>query len=86
MRSRHASAAAPAPEQTSLTSVMSFFNRDQVMEVLGVPAEGAPPLVATVTFGYPTGRWGVAQRNPVEQVTYENQWGTALTFAVDGPL
>ena len=71
---------------SALTSVMSFFNRDQVMEVLGVPSDGAPPLVACVTFGYPTGRWGVAQRNPVNQVTYENQWGTPLSFEVDGPL
>ena len=71
---------------SALTSVMSFFNRDQVMEVLGVPGNGAPPLVACVTFGYPTGRWGVAQRNPVNQVTYENQWGTPLSFDAGGPL
>jgi nitroreductase len=71
---------------SALTSVMSFFNRDLTLEVLGVPSEGAPPLVACVTFGYPTGRWGVAQRNPVDQVTYENQWGTPLSFQVGGPL
>jgi nitroreductase len=71
---------------SALTSIMTVFHKEETLEALGVPSEGAPPLVACITFGYPTGRWGVAQRNPVEAVTYENQWGNPLGFEVNGPL
>jgi nitroreductase len=57
-----------------------------VFEILGVPADGGWQMAACVTFGWPTGRWGVAERNPVENVTYQNRWGEPLDFAVDGPL
>ena len=43
-------------------------------------------MAGCVTFGYPTGRWGVAERMPVEDVTFQNQWGAPLAFGVDGPL
>jgi hypothetical protein len=71
---------------SALTAAMTVFNKQEILTVLGVPAEGVPPLVACATFGYPTGRWGVAQRNPVTTVTYHNHWGTPLSFGVDGPL
>jgi nitroreductase len=71
---------------SALTSVMGVFHKQETLDVLGLPAEGAPNFVACVTFGYPTGRWGVAQRNPVESVMYENQWGTPVSFPVGGPL
>lgn len=70
---------------SALTSVLTFFNRAEALEVLGVPEDGAG-YQATVTFGYPLGRWGVAPRNPVESVTFHNQWGRPLDFEVDGPL
>jgi hypothetical protein len=43
-------------------------------------------MAGCVTFGYPTGRWGVAPRRPVEEVAHRNRWGAPLGFAVDGPL
>lgn len=58
----------------------------EVFDVLGVPADEGWQLAACVTFGYPTGRWDVAQRAPVEDVTYRNRWGTRLGFDVNGPL
>ncbi len=57
-----------------------------VFEILGVPADEGWQLGACVTFGYPMGRWGVAERGPVEAVTYRNSWGHPLDFAVNGPL
>lgn len=68
----------------ALTSAM-LFRRDDVLSVLGVPDEGWH-MAACVTFGYPTGRWGVAPRTPVEQVSYRNRWGEPLDFEVNGPL
>ncbi|HUJ67473.1 MAG TPA: hypothetical protein VLX59_18140 [Acidimicrobiales bacterium] len=40
---------------------------------------------ACVAFAGPTGRWGLAGRSPVEDVTYQNRWGRPLDFPVNGP-
>lgn len=69
----------------ALTSVLAF-RLAETLAVLGVPADEGWNLAACVTFGYPTGRWGVAARNPVESVAFQNQWGEPLAFEVDGPL
>ena len=39
-----------------------------------------------VTFGYPSGRWGVAPRRPVHEVSFHNQWGQPLPFSIPQPL
>ena len=57
-----------------------------VFELLGVPEDVGWQFGACAMFGYPTGRWGVAERTPVEDVTYHNRWGERLSFAVNGPL
>jgi len=62
------------------------FKRAEVFEVLGVPADEGWIMAACVTFGYPTGRWGVAARTPVDDVSFGNRWGAPLGFAVGGPL
>jgi nitroreductase len=69
----------------SLTSAL-IFQKDRVYDILGVPAEEGWHMAACVCFGYPTGRWGVAERAPVESVTFQNRWGSPLTFEVNGPL
>jgi nitroreductase len=69
----------------ALTSVM-VFKLAETLEVLGVPTDAGWNFSACVTFGYPTGKWGVAARTPVEQVSYQNRWGEPLEFEVDGPL
>ena len=58
----------------------------QVSELLGVPADEGWIMAGCVTLGYPTGRWGVAPRRPVEEVAHRNRWGAPLGFSVDGPL
>jgi nitroreductase len=69
----------------SLTSVF-FFRLDDVLEILGVPKEDGWLFSSCVCFGYPTGRWGVAPRRPVEEVSFQNHWGEPLAFEVQGPL
>ena len=68
----------------ALTSVL-VFKRDDVLAVLGVPPDEGWNMAACVTFGYPTGRWGVAARTPVEKVSFLNRWGDPLSFNVNGP-
>ena len=39
-----------------------------------------------ISFGYPTGRWAVAERLPVDKVAARNSWEGALGFSVPEPL
>jgi nitroreductase len=57
-----------------------------VFSVLGVPEDEAWQMAGCAVFGYPTGRWGLAERSPVEDVTFRNRWFEPLGFAVNGPL
>jgi nitroreductase len=70
---------------TALTSAL-VFKLSETLEVLGVPADEGWHFSACVTFGYPTGRWDVAPRLAVEDVSFYNRWGSPLPFEVNGPL
>lgn len=70
---------------SSLTSVL-MFRAAEVLELLGVPTDEGWIMACCATFGYPTGRWGVAPRRPVEEVAHRNRWGAPLGITVDGPL
>lgn len=70
---------------SSLTSVF-MFQIDKVLEILGVPKEEGWLFSSCVTFGYPTGKWGVAPRRPIHEVSYRNSWGAPLGFEVPAPL
>lgn len=70
---------------SSLTSVLMFKN-DDTLDVLGVPKDEGWRMSCCVPFGYPTGKWGVAQRTPAHEVSYRNTWGTPVGFEVDEPL
>ncbi len=69
----------------SLTSVF-LFELDNVLNVLGVPKDEGWIFSSCVTFGYPTGRWGVAPRRPVHEVTFRNGWGNPLGREIPEPL
>ena len=70
---------------TCLTTVMSF-KTEEVYEVLNIPADKGWSLNATITAGYPLGKWGVAERKPVEEVTYLNKWGQSPDWNLTEPL
>jgi nitroreductase len=69
-----------------LTALLQFFHPAETLEILGVPTDQGWILSGCVSFGYPTGRWGVAQRRPVDEVAYRNTWGSDIGFAVPEPL
>lgn len=71
---------------TCLTTVLGIFRQQQVLELLGVPAEKGWLLMAAVSCGYPLGRWGVAERRPVHEVTFAERWGEQVPWRVDEPL
>ncbi len=70
---------------SALTSILAF-RTNEVFEILGVPEDEGWNMACCVTFGYPTGRWGVAARTPVHEVAHRNQWGAPLGFEVLEPL
>lgn len=71
---------------SSLTSVLGFFHPQETLEVLGVPTDEGWIMACCVSFGYPTGRWGVASRRPVHEVSFRNRWGAPVGFEVPEPL
>jgi nitroreductase len=70
---------------SALTSVFQF-RIDELKTVLGVPDEGGWQFNGCVTFGYPTGRWGVAPRRPAHEVSFRNSWDGDLGFEIPEPL
>jgi nitroreductase len=71
---------------SALTSVLGIFHGPQALEILGVPADRGWEMACCVSFGYPTGRWGIAARRPVHEVAYRNRWGNPVGFEVSEPL
>jgi nitroreductase len=70
---------------TSLTQVLVFHN-DEVLDILGVPKDEGWNMLGCVSLGYPTGKWGVATRQPAHDVSFRNQWGEDVGFRDDEPL
>ncbi|MFZ0014083.1 MAG: nitroreductase family protein [Acidimicrobiia bacterium] len=69
-----------------LTTILGVFEGTRLFEVLGVPTDKGWQAAAAVSFGYPLGRWGLAQRAPAERVSFADHWGEPLRFEVGGPL
>lgn len=70
----------------TLTGVMHTFVKDEVKEILGVPSDEGWHMQGVVPMGYPTGKWGVAPRTPVDEVAGRNSWTGDLGFTVPEPL
>lgn len=60
---------------TTLTTVHRMREAD-VKQLLGIPDEFV--TYAMVPVGYPTGKWGEAQRLPVEAIAYKDSWKQPL--------
>jgi nitroreductase len=69
-----------------LTALLQFFHPTETLEILGVPDDQGWILTGCVSFGYPTGTWGVAPRQPADEVSYRNAWGQDVGFTVPEPL
>jgi nitroreductase len=68
---------------TCLTTILGVFRQQQVFDVLGVPGDKGWTMNAAVSAGHPTGRWGLAKRNPAHEVAYAERWGAPLPFTID---
>jgi nitroreductase len=71
---------------TCLTTVLGMFKPQQAFKILNIPSDKGWKIDAVVTAGYPLGKWGVAKRNPVDEVTYLNTWGNETNWNLEEPL
>ena len=71
---------------TSLTTVLGMFKPQKTFEILNIPSDKGWKIDAVVTAGYPLGKWGVAKRTPVDEVTYLNTWGNKTNWDLEEPL
>ena len=71
---------------TCLTTVLGMFKPQKAFEILNIPRDKGWKIDAVVTAGYPLGKWGVAKRNPVDEVTYLNTWGNETNWNLEEPL
>jgi nitroreductase len=61
---------------SALTSVLTMFAAEETSRLLDVPEDDGWTQRCAVTFGYPLGPWGRAERKSLTEVTYRNRWGT----------
>ena len=71
---------------TCLTTVLGMFNQEKTFEALNIPTDKGWRINAVVTAGYPLGKWGVAKRDPLEDVTFLNTWGNKPGWNLEEPL
>jgi nitroreductase len=71
---------------SALTTILGHFKADATLRVLGVPEGRGWQMACCVSFGYPTGRWGIAPRRPAHEVVYRNAWGSGPGWTVPEPL
>ena len=71
---------------STLTGMLQSFYSDEVFDLLGVPKDACWVHHGIVAMGYPTGKWGVAPRKPVQEFAARNSWQGDLGFTVPEPL
>lgn len=68
-----------AARAVGVGSTLTTIHRQREAEVkaaLGIPAEYE--TAALIPLGYPRGRWGVAERRPLDEVVFGDRWGEPL--------
>ena len=71
---------------TCLTTVLGMFNQEKTFDALVIPTDKGWQINAVVTAGYPLGKWGVAKREPIENVTFLNTWGNKPGWNLEDQL
>lgn len=63
---------------TFITTLLKLRKRE-VEQLLGMP-EGFWHMHAMIPIGYPTGRWGMAERQPAEDFVFAEHWDQPVTW------
>lgn len=70
---------------TAITTLLKL-QKARVESLLGVPDDGRWHMHGMIPLGYPSGRWGVAQRKPAHESVFSERWGTPVDWQVDEPM
>lgn len=71
---------------STLTGMLHSRVSDEMMTLLNVPAEEDWVMHGAIPMGFPLGKWGVAERMPIQDVASRNLWGGDSGIALDAPL
>jgi nitroreductase len=78
--------AARAEGVGSTVTTLLKSRRAESEALLGLPDDCAYQMTAMLPLGWPTGRWGTAERRPLQEMVYVERWGQPPPWAVDEPL
>jgi nitroreductase len=70
---------------TAITTLLKIQKR-RVEEMLGVPDDGVWHMHGMIPLGYPTGRWGLAKREPAHLSVFQETWDRPVSWEVPDPL
>ena len=71
---------------TTLTTFSYHFRHDETRAALGIPAGKGWRVAALISCGYPTGKWGIAERPPVTDVVFQDRWGNPTGWDAADPM
>lgn len=71
---------------TTMTTILGQYRHAETCAALGVPRDENWRLGAVVTCGFPLGRWGVPERRPAHEVTFQDTWGKAPAWTLPRPI
>jgi nitroreductase len=57
----------------------------ELRELLQLPPADQVEMAATIPLGRPAGRHGPVRRRPLQEVVYEDSWGSEASWATDPP-
>jgi nitroreductase len=70
----------------STVTTMLKSRRAESEALLGLPEDCEYQMTAMLPLGRPTGRWGVAERRPLQEMVYLERWGRPPDWTVDEAL
>lgn len=71
---------------STITTILGMFEAE-VHSLLHVPDDSGYAMAGCLPMGYPTGRWGIAERKPASKVAFGERWGERPSWATsDEPL
>ncbi len=65
---------------STITTILNMYYAKEAGEILGVPTGEKWFMHGCLPMGYPTGKWGVPSRKPINKVCFHDTWGTPVPF------
>ncbi len=70
---------------TSITTLLKL-QKQRVEDLMKMPRDSIWNMHAMIPIGFPTGKWGVPNRQPAEEAVFSESWGEPVGWSVPEPL